>query len=106
MFVLVMDLPTEKDRISFCELYEKTSMRFMIIAKSIVHNQDDAEEVVHDLYVDWMKNYEKYRDKSLDDMMALGTVMLRYKAINQKNEKKNIWKNHQNAIMNTSIIKK
>lgn len=89
LFCLLMNLETDQDRVSFRVLYEKTVNRFLVVAKSILHNQDDAEEVVHDIYTDWMKDYRKYRRKPLNEMTALGVVMVRNRAINLKRRKNN-----------------
>ncbi len=84
---LMMDLETDQDRVEFRTLYEKTVVRFLTIAKSILHNQEDAEETVHDIYTEWMKNYAVYKKKPFNEMEALGVVMVRNKAINLRNRK-------------------
>ena len=84
---LIMNLSSEQDRVTFRVLYEKTVNRFLAVAKSILNNQDDAEEIVQDVYTNWMKDYNTYRNKTLEEMTGLGVVMVRNKALNLKNRK-------------------
>lgn len=84
---LIMNLSSEQDRVTFRVLYEKTVNRFLAVAKSILNNQDDAEEIVQDVYTNWMNDYNTYRNKTLEEMTGLGVVMVRNKALNPKNRK-------------------
>ena len=81
MLALLMLLETEEDRVSFRVLYEETYLKFIHVANGILHNQNDAEEIVHDIYVKWADDYKKYRNKSLDEMLRLGIVMTRNRCI-------------------------
>ena len=84
---LLMDLSSDQDRFTFRILYERTINRFLAIAKSILRNQEDAEEFVHDVYTSWMKDYTTYRHKTINEMTALGIVTVRNRSINLKNRK-------------------
>ena len=88
MLALMMALDTEEDRISFKKLYEKTYRKFMSVALAVVHNQADAEEAVHDVYVKWAVDYEKYRDKSQKDMLRLGFIMTKNRCVDLLRERK------------------
>ncbi len=76
-------LETEEDRTSFEEMYKKTYLQLIYIARSILMNQPDAEEIVHDVYVRMAENFTLYRGRSLYEMTGLGIIMTRNLSLNR-----------------------
>lgn len=83
MLELLLLIESEEDRISFREFYEKTYRKYLYIAKSILRNMYDAEEIVHDVYVKMADKYSRYRRYSTDELTGLGVVMVRNACINR-----------------------
>ena len=59
------------------EVYENTYQLFLYITMKYLHKREDAEEIVHDVYVKWGENSEKYKGKSLDEMKSLGIIIIK-----------------------------
>ena len=76
-------LETEEDRTSFEDMYKKTYLQLIYIARSILMNQPDAEEIVHDVYVRMAENFTLYRGRSLYEMTGLGIIMTRNLSLNR-----------------------
>ena len=81
MLALLMMIEDEEERISFQILYENTYRKLIVVARGILHNEADAEEAVHDVYVKLAGNYKKYRDKTLGDMTRLCVIMTKNQCI-------------------------
>lgn len=82
MLGVILLLETNEDKVSFQKLYEETYRKFLCVALGILHNQNDAEEIVHDVYVKLADNYPKYREKGCKEMLSLGIVITRNACIN------------------------
>lgn len=88
MIEFLLLLETDEDRLEFEKMYEQTHLKLLYTAMGILHDQYDAEEVVHDVYAKIAQEYSRYRGKSLDDMMGLGIVMTRNACINRMHAKR------------------
>lgn len=82
MLELLLLLETPEDKSSFQELYENIYRRLLYVALGILHKQQDAEDIVHDVFEKIAKDYPKYRNKSEREMLSLGVVMTRNASIN------------------------
>ena len=83
MLGLLFLIETEEDRISFEDMYKRTYLRLLYVAKSILLNQPDAEEAVHDVYVKIADDFSLYRGRSLYEMTGLGVIMTRNICLNR-----------------------
>ena len=83
MLGLLLLIETEEDRISFEDMYKGTYLKLLYVAKSILLNRLDAEEVVHDVYVKIADNFSLYRGRSLYEMTGLGIIMTRNMCLNR-----------------------
>lgn len=87
MLMLLMLLETQQDKIEFQQIYEHTYQKLIYVGKGILHNQLDAEELVHDAFVKIATDFPKYRGKSLDDMMGILFVIVKHNCINRIHER-------------------
>lgn len=85
-FLLLIE--TEEDRISFEDMYKRTYLRLLYVAKSILLNQPDAEEAVHDVYVKLADNFSLYRGWPLYEITGLGVIMTRNLCLNRIRSKR------------------
>ena len=83
MLGLLLLIETEEDRISFEDMYKKSYLKLLYVARSILLNQQDSEEVVHDVYVKIADNFSLYREMSLYKMTGLGIIMTRNMCLNR-----------------------
>ncbi|MBR1743601.1 MAG: RNA polymerase sigma factor [Lachnospiraceae bacterium] len=88
MIGMLFTLETEEEQSSFEILYEKTCRRLLYIARGILHNESDAEEIVQDVYVKWAGDFDRYREKSVEEMLRLGVVMTRNACIDLMRRRK------------------
>lgn len=82
MLELLLLLETREDQASFQKLYEGIYRRLIYVAKGILHNLLDAEDIVHDVFTKVAKDYQKYRGKTEKEMLSLCIVMTRNSCIN------------------------
>ncbi len=82
MIALIMDIETEQDRVSFQKMYESTLRLFVGVANKLLHNTDDAEDIVYEVYEKLAANYGIYKKKPLDQMKRLGVTMVKNRCIN------------------------
>ena len=88
MLGLLLLIETEEDRISFEDMYKRTYLRLLYVAKSILLNQPDAEEAVHDVYVKLAANLSLYRGWPLYEITGLGVIMTRNLCLNRIRSKR------------------
>ncbi|MCH5264505.1 MAG: RNA polymerase sigma factor [Lachnospiraceae bacterium] len=87
---LYLLLETPEDKASFQKLYENIYIKLLYVAQGILHNKQDAEDVVHDVFAKVAKNYHKYRNMNERDMLSLCIVITRNACINviRQNERR------------------
>ncbi len=82
MIELLLLIETTEDKITFEKLYKNIYRKLLFTAQKILHSQQDAEDIVHDVFARIAKDYHKYRGKSQNEMLSLGFVMVRNASIN------------------------
>lgn len=82
-----MSLRSQRDKDNFVELYNETYTKLIGLAYRILHNQDDSEEIVHDVYVKLADDYKRYKNKSTRELTSLAVVMTRNACINLSRKK-------------------
>ncbi|MCH5251602.1 MAG: sigma-70 family RNA polymerase sigma factor [Lachnospiraceae bacterium] len=82
MIELLLLIETPEDKIKFEKLYKNIHRRLLYVALKFLHNQQDAEDIVHDVFAKIAKDYPKYRGKPEKEMLSLGFVMVRNASIN------------------------
>jgi RNA polymerase sigma-70 factor (ECF subfamily) len=85
-----MSFNSYEDRQLFAELYEATYAHLINYAKGIVHNDHDAEEIVHDAYVRFAGHFDKYKRKERKMLYGLLLVITRNLSIDlcKKNKRR------------------
>ena len=83
MIALILSIDSEEDRVSFQQMYLDTVRLFVNVARSILGNIDDAEDVAYEVYEKLAKDYTKYRKLPLVQMKRLGVTMVKNQCINR-----------------------
>ena len=89
-------LETDEDRIQFEDIYRKYKNRMYKFAISILHNKEDAEDVVHQAFLIIANNFEKIKLFSCHEMNAYIVIIIRNTSINLYNKNKRISERHTN----------
>lgn len=86
--MLLLLIETEEDRISFSRLYEDIHRRLLYVARRIITDSARAEDAVHEVFLKWAKDYQRYRDKNETDMLKLGITMTKHICFNMLSAEK------------------
>lgn len=70
-------LETEEERNELSEIYTKNGQMFYAIAYSIVHNNEDAEDAVHEAFVAVAKNSEAFFNIPLAKRVAYINIVVK-----------------------------
>lgn len=84
----LMILETDADKSLFEELYKKYKARMYKYAYSILHNKEDAEDVVHQAFLTIANIFEKFKAFSCHEMDAYIVILIRNTSINLYNKNK------------------
>lgn len=83
MMELLLLLRTEDERETFQKIYERSYRRLLYTAQRIIHNINDAEEIVHDVYVRIADEFSYYSRFTEEHLINIGVVMIRNACINK-----------------------
>jgi len=81
-------LKSEEDKVKFEEIYNEYRQALFLSAYSILHNREDAEDVVEDTFLAVADNFTEISQKSRQKMKSYIVIINRNKAINKYNENK------------------
>lgn len=88
MFIFLQTLTTEEDKVKFEKLYRKYKHSMYRIAWGILHNEKDAEDIVHESFWAIIENFEKVNDISNQKTWNYIAAIVRNKSINVYNARK------------------
>ena len=91
IYIYLSALETDEDRIQFEDIYRKYKNRMYKFAISILHNNEDAEDVIHQAFLIIANNFEKIKLFSCHEMNAF---IIRNTSINLYNKNKRISERH------------
>lgn len=77
MIELLLLLRTEDERAAFQKIYERSYRKLPYTAQGIIHNINDAEEIVHDVYVRIADEFSYYSKFTEEHLTNIGVVMIR-----------------------------
>ncbi len=81
-------LKSEEDKVKFEEIYNEYRQALFLSAYSILHDPEDAEDVVEDTFLTVADNFTEISQKSRQKMKAYIVIINRNNAINKYNENK------------------
>ena len=76
-------LETDEDRCQFEDIYRQYKNRMYKFAISILHNNEDAEDVVHQSFLTIANNFDKIKSFSCHEMNSYIVIIIRNTAINR-----------------------
>lgn len=94
IYLYLSALETEDDKIQFEDIYRKYKNRMYKFAISILHNNEDAEDVIHQAFLIIANNFEKIKLFSCHEMNAYIVIIIRNTSINLYNKNKRISERH------------
>ncbi len=99
--MLFMLIETDEDRRTFARLYEEIYRQLIHVARRILSDPARAEDAVHEVFLVWAKDYNKYRNKTKTDMLRLGITMTKHNCFNILSAEK---RHGEVALENEEII--
>ena len=81
-------LETDEDRCQFEDIYRQYKNRMYKFAISILHNNEDAEDVVHQSFLTIANNFDKIKSFSCHEMNSYIVIIIRNTSINLYNKNK------------------
>ena len=81
-------LETDEDRCQFEDIYRQYKNRMYKFAISILHNNEDAEDVVHPSFLTIANNFDKIKSFSCHEMNSYIVIIIRNTSINLYNKNK------------------
>lgn len=86
--IYLAELDTQEDKVKFEGIYKEYRQSLFLSAYSILHNPEDAEDVVEDTFLTVADNFTEISQKSRQKMKAYIVIINRNNAINKYNENK------------------
>lgn len=86
LYLQMLDTPEEKVR--FEEIYLKYREKMFHVADSILHNDQDAEDAVHNAFLRIIKKFSRFQNTPVKDLAPQITVITRNEAISLQRKKK------------------
>lgn len=83
MLIYLNMIQGEERKASFEKIYEENYLRMYHIAFSILKQQADAEDAVHEAFLSIAKNFRKYSKLSCREMQGLCVTIVKNKTIDQ-----------------------
>lgn len=87
-YLQMLDTPEEKVR--FEQIYLKYRDTMFRVADSILHNEQDAEDAVHDAFLRIIKKFSKFQNTPAEDLAPQVVVIARNEAISLRRKKKDV----------------
>ena len=105
IYIYLSALETDEDRIQFEDIYRKYKNRMYKFAISILHNNEDAEDVIHQALLIIANNFEKIKLFSCHEMNAYIVIIIRNTSINLYNKIKGFPKGTLTSTKKKSPLK-
>ncbi|MCI8329774.1 MAG: RNA polymerase sigma factor [Oscillibacter sp.] len=86
LYLQMLDTPEEKVR--FEEIYLKYRSIMFHVADNILHNDQDAEDAVHNAFVRIIKKFSRFQNTVVKDLAPQVIVIARNEAISLRRKKK------------------
>ena len=86
LYLQMLDTPEEKVR--FEEIYLKYRSIMFHVADNILHNDQDAEDTVHNAFVRIIKKFSRFQNTVVKDLAPQVIVIARNEAISLRRKKK------------------
>ena len=86
MYLQMLDTPEEKIR--FEQIYLKYREKMFHVADSILHNDQDAEDAVHNAFLRIIKKFSRFQNTPVKDLAPQIVVIVRNEAISLQRKKK------------------
>ena len=86
LYLQMLDTPEEKVR--FEEIYLKYREKMFHVADSILHNDQDAEDAVHNAFLRIIKKFSRFQNIPAKDLAPQVIVIARNEAISLQRKKK------------------
>lgn len=98
MIIYLSMLQTASDRDVFQKLYEENRQLLYNIANSIVHNEADAEDALHNCFLRLVEKFADYRNQPYENLVKLSCTIVRHSAIDivRKYEKRGCFSDDAN----------
>ena len=90
MLIYLTAIDGEQNRVKFENIYQKNRNIMFHVAYSILDNEADAEDVVHMSFMRLAENFEKYEQKSVDELCSLCISITKHISIDVYRKRKNI----------------
>lgn len=81
-------LESEEDRLKFGQIYTEYKQSLYLAALAILHNREDAEDVVEDTFLTIANNFTEISQKERQKMRSYIVIINRNKAIDKYNANK------------------
>ena len=85
-YLQMLDTPEEKIR--FEQIYLKYCGLMYHVAYGILHNRQDAEDAVHNAFLQILKHFRRLRDTPAQDLAPLVTVITKNEAVSLRRKRK------------------
>ncbi len=85
-YLQMVETPEEKSLVEF--LYTEYRQLMFRIAMSVLHNEYEAEDAVHEAFVRIIKNISKFHQYSCQENRAYAVIVVKGIALNMKNKQK------------------
>ena len=86
LYLQILEEPEEK--IQFEEIYVKYRDAMFRVAEGILHNDQDAEDAVHNAFLRIIKRFSRFQKTPVEDLAPLMAVIARNEAISLQRKKK------------------
>ena len=86
LYLQMLETPEEKVR--FEEIYLKYRSAMFHVAESILHNDQDAEDAVHNAFLQMIKRFSRIQNTPVQDLGPLAAVIARNEAVSLLRRKK------------------
>ncbi|MCI9608666.1 MAG: RNA polymerase sigma factor [Oscillibacter sp.] len=90
MMLYLQMLETPEEKVQFEEIYLKYRSAMFRAAEGILHNDQDAEDAVHNAFLRIIKRFSRFQKIPVKDLAPLVTVIARNEAISLQRKKKDV----------------
>ena len=88
MFLGLALLSSDEERESFQKAYENNYLAMYHVAQSVLENQQDSENAVHDAFLTLADNYQEYMGLSEKEMTGFCVTLVKHKALDSVRKRK------------------
>ena len=90
MLVYLMLIDGDEQRKKFSEIYEENKSLLYNIALSVIKDDVETENIVHDVFVKLAENFEKYSSWDNIDIRKLSVTIVKNKSIDFLRKQKHV----------------